>query len=165
MEAVAFYIMAALGLVSTVAAISRRDPLMSAVWFAGVAVSAGAILMLLRATLVAAAFMTVGVGSSMVLALFVAILTDPGKRLRARQLRFGKVLAAVAAGYLAIVMAIAVAAPPFMAAPASGEHFESPVTIGRIMISQYALPFEFTGVMLLASAVAAIVMARRGERA
>jgi len=165
MEAVAFYIMAALGIVSVVAAVSRRDPLMSAIWFAGVAVSCGAILMLLRATLVAAAFITVGVGSSMVLALFVSMLTDQGKRQRARQLRFGKILAAVAAGYLAIVMAIAVAAPPFLAAPASGEHFESPVTIGRIMISQYAVPFELCGVLLLASAVAAIVMARKGEGA
>ncbi|MFA4973346.1 MAG: NADH-quinone oxidoreductase subunit J [bacterium] len=165
MEAVAFYIFAACGLASAIAAVSRRDPLMCAAWFAGVALSAGAILLILRAPMVAGAFVIVAAGVSMVFSLFVMMLMDSSKRARARQIRFGKVLAAVAAGYLAIVMMIAVAAPPFAAAPASGDYFESSLTMGKMMVSQYALPFELTGVMLLAAAVASIIIAKRGEGA
>ena len=53
------------------------------------------------------------------------------------------------------------AAPPFTASPSSGEYFESPATLGRVVISRYALPFELVGIMLLAAAVAAVIIGRR----
>ena len=95
---------------------------------------------------------------------FVAWLIDPKRRARERQLSFGKVIAALAAGYLAIVMAIAVAAPPFHGAPASGEFYDSPVTVGRILISRYALTFVLSGTMLFAAAAAAVIVARPAGR-
>ncbi|MBN1282598.1 MAG: NADH-quinone oxidoreductase subunit J [Proteobacteria bacterium] len=164
MEAIVFYILAAAATSSAVIALSRRDPLSSAVWLLGLVIPVAAIMALMRAPLAASAFLIVAVGSTLSFCLYVLMLMEPGRRARARQIKFGKVLAAVAAGYLAIVMSIAVAAPPFFAAPASGVHFDSPLTVGKAIASGYALAFALSGLMLMAAAAASVVMAgREGE--
>ena len=162
MEAVLFYIFAVAALISAAAAVTRVDPLMSALWLIGFFVPAAALMALLGAPVLASLVVMVSAGVAMVMAIFVIMLIDPRARQRQRLVRFGKILGVAASGYLAIVMAIAVAAPPFVTAPSSGEYFESPATLGRVVISRYALPFELVGIMLLAAAVAAVIIGRRG---
>jgi len=74
---------------------------------------------------------------------------------------FGRVLGAIAAGYLALILCLAIWKPPFQAAPASGVSYEAPLTLSNLLVSRYAVPFELSGVMLLVATVAAVVLAKK----
>lgn len=166
METILFYILAGVALFAAAAAITRRSPLMSAVWLVIALLSAAGIFALLAAPLIAALQVLIAAGAVMVLFLFVIMLVDLSEeRLRRRLISFGRVLGAIAAGYLALILALAILKPPYEGAPASGASYEAPETIAGMMMGRYAVPFELAGVMLLVAAVAAVVLVkRRSER-
>jgi len=163
LEIAIFAILSAAAIVTVACSVTRADPLVSALWFVWFELAVAGLMAMLGAPLIASSIVIVSAAAAVAVVVFVITLIDPRGRSRARQVKFGKIVAAVAAGYLAIVMTIAVAAPPFLGAPASGEYFESPATIGRIMLSRYAIPFEMVGIMLLIAAVSAVLIGRRGE--
>lgn len=159
---VLFYIFATWAVFAAVAAVSRARPLMSALWLMMCLLSLAGLFALLAAPLIAALQVLISAGAVMVLILFVVMLIDPSaENMRPRLIRFGKILGAAATVYLAIVMAIAVAAPPFVKAPATGDYYQSTITTGLFLIKRYAVPFELAGILLLAAAVAAISMGKR----
>jgi NADH-quinone oxidoreductase subunit J len=162
MTEILFYIFAALAVVAAVLAISRAKPLMSALWLMMCFLALAGLFALLAAPLLAALQVLISAGAVIVLILFVVMLVDPGsENVRPRLIRFGKILGAAAAAYLAIVMAIAVAAPPFVEAPATGDYYQSTLTVSLFVVNRYAVPFELAGVLLLAATVAAIAMGKK----
>lgn len=164
MESIIFYFLAACAVISAIAAITRISPLMSAVWLLASLLSSAGLYALLSAPLVAAIQIIIVAGAVMVLIVFVVMLTDLGPDgLRPRTIKFSKVLGAAAAAYLAIVMILAVAIPPFVQPPASGDYYESPMTLGSIIFSRYAATFELAGVMLLAAAIAVVVIGKKEQ--
>lgn len=164
-EAILFYFLAACAVVSAVGTITRINPLMSALWLVAALLSLAGLYGALAAPLVAAIQVIVAAGAVMVLILFVVMMTDRGPEgMRPRAIRFSKMLGALAAAYLAIVMIVAVAVPPFVASPASGGYYESPVTLGGFVAGKYAAAFELAGVMLLVAALSVITIAKWGER-
>jgi NADH-quinone oxidoreductase subunit J len=157
-----FYPLAFVALVAAVAAVSRVSPLPSALWLAVSLLAVAGLGGCLAAPAVAALFALIAAGAVVVLVLFVVMLTDPSPEARRpRQVRFDKLLGAVSAAYLAAVMLVAVVRPPFAEAPISGPAFEAPEGLGAILATRYALPFELTGVLLLAATVASVSIAKR----
>lgn len=165
MESILFYILAAAAIFSAAAAITRRSPLMSAIWLIACLLAVAGIFALLAAPFIAALQVLIAAGAVMVLVLFVIMLVDVSReRLRARMISFGRILGAVASAYLALILALAILKPPFLGAPESGASYESPVTIAGLMLGRFAVPFELAGVMLLVAVVAAVVLARKQKR-
>jgi NADH-quinone oxidoreductase subunit J len=133
--------------------------LASALWLLAAFLSMAGLAGWLVAGIVAALWVLAAAGAIVVLILFVVMLVSPAEEIaRLRSLSFAKILAAAAAGYLAVVMAIAVLRPPFLEVPASGESFESPVTLGRLLSGRYAIPFEIAGLLLLVAVVAVVLL-------
>ena len=164
METVLFTILAGFAVVAALATITRRSTLMSALWLVGCLVAVAGIFALLAAPLLAALQVLIAAGAVMVLFLFVVMLVDLGKEGgRARAISFGRILGAMASGYLALILALAIWKPPFLTAPASGPAYESPLTLAQILFSRYAAPFELVGAMMLVAVVAAIVLAKKPE--
>ena len=166
MDVIIFMAFGLLAIGAGVASITRKDPLYGCAWLLACLLAVAALYAMLAAPLVAAALVIAAAGIVMVIMLFVLMLVDrEGERRRQRVVQFGKAVGAIAAAYLAIVMAVAVAKPPFFVPPASGEHFESPITLGSIISVRYAFPFELAGVMLLVAAVSsAVIVSRRVEK-
>jgi NADH-quinone oxidoreductase subunit J len=159
---VLFYILAVWSAVAAVLAITRRSPLASALWLIVCFLGMAGLFALLAAPLIAALQVLISAGAIMVLMLFVIMLVDiKSEVMRPRLLRFGKILGGASAAYLAIVITIAAAAPPFVEAPATGEYYRSTTTLGLIVLKKYSLAFEITGLLLLAACVAAVSLARR----
>lgn len=157
-----FYILALSAMVTAAMAISRRSPLSCALWLVLCFLSLAGLFALVAAPLIAALQVLISAGAVMVLVLFVIMLVDvEAESKRVRLLRFGKILAAAGAAYLAIVITIAVAAPPFVEAPTTGEYYRSTATLGLFLLKKYAVAFEMTGVLLLAACVAAIAVVKR----
>ena len=164
--AVLFYIFGAGALVSAIVLITRRSPLMSALALATCFLSLAGLFALLAAPLIAALQILISAGAVVVLILFVVMLVDVKREIsRPRLVRFGKIIAAAGAAYLAIVIMIAVAAPPFVEAPATGEYYRSAQTLGKFILTRYAVAFELTGVLLLTACVAVIAIGKREEEA
>ncbi|MFA5812052.1 MAG: NADH-quinone oxidoreductase subunit J [bacterium] len=164
LEAILFYFLAACAVAAAIAAITRINPLMSAIWLVAALLALAGLYATLSAPLVAAIQVIIAAGAVMVLILFVIMLTNlgPGGR-RPHAIRFGKILGAMAAAYLAIVMILAVAIPPFVSPPESGGYYESPLTLGGFILGRYAAAFELAGVMLLVAAVAVVSIGKWGE--
>ncbi|MFH1829380.1 MAG: NADH-quinone oxidoreductase subunit J [Pseudomonadota bacterium] len=166
MTDILFYIFAAWAAFAAVAAVSRARALMSALWLMICFLALAGLFTLLAAPLIAALWVLIYAGAVMVLILFVVMLIDPStENTRPRLIRFGKILGAAAAIYLAIVMAIAVAAPPFAKAPATGDFYQSTLTLGLFVLRRYSVPFELAGVLLLTATVAAISMGKKDQNA
>ena len=157
-----FYILAGCSIAAAVIAVSRRSPLACALWLVICFLAMAGLFALLAAPLIAALQVLVSAGAIMVLILFVIMLVDIKSEVtRPRLLRFGKILGGAGAAYLAIVITIAVAAPPFVEAPTTGEYYRSVTTLGMMVLQRYAMAFEITGLLILIACVASISLAKR----
>jgi NADH-quinone oxidoreductase subunit J len=162
MEPILFYILAAVAVISALLVITRASPISSALMLVVCFLATAGIFAMLGAMFIAVIQILLYAGAIMVLFIFVIMLiqTDAGD-LKRRAITFGKILGAVAAVYLAIVLGIAAWRPPFIEAPAAGEAFLLPATMGSQLLTTYILPFEILSVLLLIAIVGAVVLAKK----
>lgn len=161
-EAILFYSFAAVAIAASLLVITRRSPISSALMLVVCFIATAGIFGMLGAAFLAVLQILLYAGAIMVLFIFVIMLiqTDPAE-LKARQMTFAKILGATAAVYMAIVLALAVWKPPFVTAPAPGESFVSPATIGKQLLTSYLIPFEILSVLLLIAIIGAVVLAKK----
>jgi NADH-quinone oxidoreductase subunit J len=170
-QAAFFYYLAAASVVSTILAVTRRNPVHSMLWVLVLFLHVAGIFLLLGAEFLAAVQVIVYAGAILVFYLFVLMLLDlPGVE---AQPRFGKhwpLAAAGAVGFAALAFLTHVAIPGSAAgrdsagAGATGEvpaAMDSLSEVGRAMFGPFALPFEIAGLVLLAAIVGAVVLSRR----
>lgn len=161
METFLFYILSLIAVASAVLAITRLNPLATALWLIGCFLAIAGLMGLLGAPLVALFQILLAAGAIMVLFIFVIMLIElEPSRLGGRAIRFGKVLGAFAAAYLIAVEAIAVIKPPFHTAPTGDESF-TVSALGQLLVSKYALPFELIAVLLVIAMVGAVSLGKR----
>lgn len=155
-----FVVAAVLAVVSALAAVSHRDPVVNVlslvVTFFCVAVNFA----LLGADFLAAAQVLVYAGAILVLFLFVIMLlgaptTAPHDTRRPFQTGAGLALAVIVAAGGALLALALRALPP--GAPV-GDDVRA---IGKAMVSTYAFSFELISVLLLAAMVGALVLVKR----
>jgi len=171
-DAISFWILAALLVVSAVLVVGQRNPMHSVFLLIVSFVALAGLYILLDAPFVAMIQIIVYVGAIMVLFLFVVMLLavpteDSGtgnvvqRMFGAGPRRFGAVLSAV----LAIELAVAFSRVSSTPMPAA-EHGASVATvydIGVRLFRDYAFAFEATSALILVAMVGAIVLAGRKE--
>ncbi len=164
MYQILFYILAILSVVGAFGMITRRNPMISAAFLTISMASIAGLFALLSAPLLAVLQLLISAGAIIVLFIFVIMMVDYRKEeARQRVIQFGRVLGSAAAVYLVIVLALSILKPPFIAAPLTGEAFEMPETLGRLLISEFMIPFELTGALLLSAVIAVIIIIKRGK--
>jgi NADH-quinone oxidoreductase subunit J len=155
-----FYIFSALALICGVMILASRNPVNSAMFLVLTIGSLAGLFVLLEAFFLAAIQVLVYAGAVMVLFLFVIMLLD----LKAEERRKIKLLGVVG-GVVAVgtILAIffkslssaslnATRAPDFKAGTAE---------LGRLLFSQYLLPFEIVSVLLLVAMVGVILLSKK----
>jgi len=162
---VAFYYMAVASVASALLAVTRRNPVHSMLWVLALFLHVAGIFLLLNAEFLAAVQVIVYAGAILIFYLFVVMLLDlPDEVARPR---FGKhwpfaALAGLSFLALAWLGTLDGALQPAArinaeAAPAMG----SVASMGNALFGPFALPFEIASLVLLASIVGAVVLARR----
>jgi NADH-quinone oxidoreductase subunit J len=160
-ELVLFWVFAIPLLASAAGVVAARNPVYAAMslvsaffWLAGIYV-------LLTAHLLAFVQVIVYAGAIMVLFLFVVMLLSlSDAELGLEKLTALKVVGVVgAAGLLGLLVTAIVQGAPGAMRPVGGE-FGTVRAVGRILFTQYLLPFEATSVLLLVAIVGAVVVAK-----
>ena len=161
-----FYVLAAILLFAALRVITTRNPVHASLHLVLAFFTAAGIWLLLQAEFLAIVLVLVYVGAVMVLFLFVVMMLD----INIDKLREGfwsyLPLAGTIGALMAIEMAMILGNKYFIAA----ESVSRPVTysdtaaLGKVMYTDYLLPFELAAVVLLVAIVAAIALTLREKR-
>ena len=159
-HAAVFYGFAALAVISAVLVVAQRNPTYSAFAFIVTLVSLSAVFGLLGASFIAVLQVVVYAGAIMVLFLFVLMLLNvkTEARVAGQSVIFKVVGVALAALLVAEVGSVLVASSPPMAASFDA----SARPVARLLFDfHYLYVFEATSILILASLVGAIALAKR----
>ena len=169
----AFYLFAALVVLSAVMVITARNPVHSVLWLILAFFNAAGLMVLVGAEFIAALLVIVYVGAVAVLFLFVVMMLDIDfAELRAgfvRNFPLGLLIALVLLAELVLGIGawqlggIDLGTPAGTAAPLLGE--SNTKNLGAVLYRDYLFLFEAAGLILLVAMVGAIVLTHREGRA
>ncbi|MCA9706173.1 MAG: NADH-quinone oxidoreductase subunit J [Myxococcales bacterium] len=171
---IVFYVFAALAVLSAIATVTRRNPVVAAVWLVASFFAVAVNYVLLSATFLAVLQVLVYAGAMMVLFVFVIMVLDVDEhgdaesRRPSRGGRFGYTLGLLLAGGLLVWVLLATLSKQFITPGARidpAAEFGSADAVGRVLFTDYLFGFEAISLLLLAAVIGAVVVARsRRER-
>jgi NADH-quinone oxidoreductase subunit J len=165
MQDVLFYIFAALTLLCGLLVIANpfsRNPVTSAMFLVLTIVSMAGLFVLLHAFFLAAVQVLVYAGAVMVLFLFVIMLLDLKEEEHRRIKTFG-----VVTGGLSVLAVLAIVLKTFLSDSNLSANLPAPTLegstafLGRILFTNYLLPFEILSLLLLVAMVGVILLSKK----
>ncbi|MEM7151244.1 MAG: NADH-quinone oxidoreductase subunit J [Myxococcota bacterium] len=171
---IVFYLFAAIAMGSGIATVTRKNPVVAAVWLVATFFAVAVNYVLLSASFLAVLQVLVYAGAMMVLFVFVIMVLDVDEsgdaesKRPSRVGRFGYSLALLLAGGLLVWVLLATLSKQFISPGVpldpSGD-FGSANSVGRRLFTDYLFAFEAVSLLLLAAVIGAVVVARsRRER-
>ena len=162
----AFYYLAAASVASAILAVTRRNPVHSALWVLALFLHIAGIFLLVGAEFLAAVQVIVYAGAILVFYLFFLMLLDLPSE--AAGPRFGAHWPLGAAAGLAFAAVAWYAHEAELAPTPKLTAAEDPsagtlAAVGMVLFTRFALPFEIASLILLAAIVGAVVVARKSE--
>ncbi len=161
-----FYTLAAILLFASIRVITTRNPVHAALHLVLAFFTAAGIWLLLEAEFLAIALVLVYVGAVMVLFLFVVMMLD----INIDKLREGfweyLPMAGIIGLLMAVEMVMVLSGKYFIAAKVASKvaNYSNTAELGRVLYTDYLLPFELASVVLLVAIVAAIVLTLRDRK-
>jgi NADH-quinone oxidoreductase subunit J len=160
-ELLVFWILAVPLLVSAVGVVVSRNPVNAAISLVAAFFFLAGIYVLLVAHLVAFLQVLVYAGAIMVVFLFVIMLLAlHDENLKEARLKAMQWAGIAGAAGVVVVVAQAIQAAGRMPWKTVGPEFGTVRAVGRMLFTQYLLPFEATSVLLLVAIVGAVVVAK-----
>jgi NADH-quinone oxidoreductase subunit J len=166
LEIVLFIVFASICAVSAVLMITRPNPIISALFLVLNFGSLAGLYLTLNAQFIAVAQVIVYAGAIMVFFLFVIMLINPEKEKRffeeKTKLRIF-IVTIVALVLIQIVYVIFISKPFNVVSPEVSRSVQAGTieNIGREMFTNYILPFEAAGYLLLSATIGAMVLAKK----
>ncbi|HEX3375930.1 MAG TPA: NADH-quinone oxidoreductase subunit J [Candidatus Acidoferrales bacterium] len=165
LDQIAFYFFATLAVVSAILVVTRRNVVQSAIFLITALLATAGIFLQLHAEFLFIVQVILYAGGIMVLFVFVIMLINMDVALHQiqynRQWWLGLLLALVLGAELTVAIAIGRSHLSFGgAAPASALE-PSTQMVGRVLFSEYMLPFEIASLLLLVAMIGAVVMAKK----
>lgn len=159
-----FYLFAALTLLGGVLVVANpfsRNPVTSAMFLVLTIIAMAGLFVLLHAFFLAAVQILVYAGAVVVLFLFVIMLLDLKEEDRRKVKSFGLITGLISVGAVAaIFLKVLLAAGPGAGAVAPTLDGD-PVPLGKLLFTQYLLPFEVVSVLLLVAMVGVILLSKK----
>ena len=163
-EALFFYIFAALTVFGSIIVVSHKNPVASAISMVLTFFFTAVLFILLRAQFIAAIQVLVYAGAIIVLFLFTVMFLN----IKEEALQFDTGNIAKKITFLIIIMAVVgyfasrltVNMVPAAEVPDSFGTVES---VGRILFTDYLLPFELTSVLIVVAIIGVVSIARRSQ--
>jgi NADH-quinone oxidoreductase subunit J len=159
MQEILFYIFAALTVACGLMVVLSRNPINSAMFLVLSIASMAGLFVLLHAFFLAAVQVLVYAGAVMVLFLFVIMLLDLKEEQRRKIKLFGLVTGAVSV--LAIGYVFVRSLSETRLVPAEKLLEGDTATLGHLLFSKFALPFEILSILLLVAMVGVILLSKK----
>jgi NADH-quinone oxidoreductase subunit J len=169
-----FYAFSALAVVAAIATVTRKNPVVAAVWLVASFFAVAVAYVQLSATFLAVLQVLVYAGAMMVLFVFVIMVLDVDEggaaesRRPSRTGRIGYYVALLLSGGLLVWVLLATLSKQFITPGARLDpttDFGSAESMGRVLFTEYLFAFEAISLLLLAAVIGAVVVARsRRER-
>ena len=170
-DAVLFYIFAAVTVIGSLIVVSQRNPVYSLISLVGAFFGLCGLYVLLEAPFVAVAQIIIYAGAIMVLFLFTVMLLNAPREdaaewdrshplYRPMAVRVGAVLALL----LALELGWALSRTSGLTAAVNESSGDLTIaTMGRVLFTDYMFAFEVTSILIIASMVGAVVLAKKRE--
>ena len=168
METVIFYVFAALCVAGALLVITHKNPVSSALFLVLTLFSTAVLFVLLQAHFAAVIQVLVYAGAIIVLFLFTVMflnLTPEALKFDSRNMVFkGSLLLAVLlfVGYFA-ARGFQETFSHTLAIPSVSENFGTTEGVGKLLFTDYLLPFELTSILIVAAIIGVVAIAKRRE--
>ena len=160
---VLFYVFAALTLLCGVLVIANpfsRNPVTSAMFLVLTIISMAGLFVLLHAFFLAAVQILVYAGAVIVLFLFVIMLLDLKEEQRRRIKMFGIVAGLISVGTIVAIFLKSLHATNLNAHTSPVTEGDT-ISLGKLLFTQYTLPFEIVSVLLLVAMIGVILLSKK----
>lgn len=156
-----FYGLAAMAMVSAAGVAFSRSIIYAALSLLGALLGTGALFIFLEADYVAISQLLIYIGGVMVLILFAVMLTSKIGDRSQNNPSIGMLPGIGLAVALVAVLGYVVTKSPWVVRRDAPEITETARTIGDVFLKEYLLPFEVASLVLLATLIGAVVIARK----
>ena len=158
-----FFLFAGLAIACAISLVYHRNPLYSAISLVGVLISLACIYVTLAAPFIAAVQILVYAGAIMVLVVFVIMLLNLEEDKPLNRLRYlyalGGIMGLVLLAQTFFIFYAVAKSPNKQAVEETTAGLT--LTVGRAMYTEYLLPVEIVGILLLMAIIGAVMMSRR----
>jgi NADH-quinone oxidoreductase subunit J len=160
-----FFALAITALAAGIGMLWSKSPINSALWLVLNLFCIAGLYLTLNAQFIAVIQILVYAGAIMVLFLFVVMLLNLSaapviNRVTIARL-FGFFLTMGVLALLTYTVAAGLGVLPEGLSPETAAAVGSPVSIGRVLFTQFVMPFEIIGILLLAATIGAVIIAKR----
>ena len=161
-----FYALAAILLLAGLRVITTRNPVHAALYLVLAFFTAAGIWLLLQAEFLAIALVLVYVGAVMVLFLFVVMMLDINLEKLREGFRNAIVPELIVGGVMCVEMIMVLGGRYFDSGRVVSQEagYSNTAALGRVIYTDYLLPFELASVVLLVAIIAAIVLTLRERK-
>ena len=166
-DMILFISIALIAVATAISMLASRNAIYSALFLVLNFLAVAALYLLLNAAFIAIVQVTVYAGAIMVLFLFVIMLLGTEQEKIGGRIQWQRPVAIVLGLGLAAELAYVLlsgAGGTGAVLESVGAEFGSPASIGRVLFSEYLIPFEITSVLLLVAMVGAIVLTLKQKR-
>ena len=165
LDQIVFHFFAALAIISAILVVTRRNVVQSAIFLITALLATAGIFLQMHAEFLFIVQVILYAGGIMVLFVFVIMLINLDVSLHQvqfnRQWWLGLLLAVVVGAQVTIAISIGRSGLP-LGEPAPASALEpSTQVVGRVLFTEYTLPFEIASILLLVAMIGAVVMAKK----
>ena len=157
-----FWILSVIALFSALMVITSKNPIHSVIWLILVFFAISGHYLLMNAQFLAIVNIIVYAGAIMVLFLYVLMLMDLKKETKPQKNRWLKLAGAVAGGSLLLVLVAALKQVDMknIAETRTGD-IGLIENLGKILFSEYVVPFEISSILFLSAMVGAVMIGKK----
>ena len=158
-----FCVLAAITLATAFLTIFSRNPIHSAIYLVICFFSIAGHYLLLNAQFLAVVHVIVYSGAIMILFLFTIMLMNLNERNEVHKPRITRLGAIVSFCLICLVLiAIFINSKPIVGEyTATGEDYQSINVLGKILLNEYMVPFEFVSILLIVAMIGAVLLSKK----
>lgn len=158
-----FYVLAAITLSTAFLTIYSKNPIHSAIYLVICFFSIAGHYLLFNAQFLAIVHVIVYSGAIMVLFLFTIMLMNLNREDEVHKPRITRLGAIVVFCLMSLVLiAIFMNSKPIVGEyDTSGEDFQSIKVLGKVLLNEYMIPFEFASILLLVAMIGAVLLSKK----
>src|SRR5690606_3170576 len=160
---ITFCVLAAVTLATAFLTIFSKNPIHSAIYLVICFFSIAGHYLLLNAQFLAIVHIIVYSGAIMILFLFTIMLMNLNERHQVHRPRITRLGAIVSFVLICIVLiALFINSKPIVGEyDSTGEDFQSIQVLGKVLLNEYMVPFEFASILLLVAMIGAVLLSKK----